>query len=50
VLLEVGDRTPGDVAEYPDDDLALVPNPDEPGRDAAGPRLRFAHKDGAPYE
>ncbi len=50
VLLEVGDRTPGDVAEYPDDDLALVPSADAPAPDASGPRLRFAHKDGSPYE
>jgi uncharacterized cupin superfamily protein len=50
VLLEVGDRTPGDIAEYPDDDLALVPSSDAPARDASGPRLRFAHKDGSPYE
>jgi|SRR6187399_3291470 len=41
VLLEVGDRSPGDVAEYPYDDLAL---------DAQGPSLRFSHKDGTPYE
>jgi hypothetical protein len=35
---------------YPGDDLALVPNPDGPARDAAGPHLRFAHKNGSPYE
>jgi uncharacterized cupin superfamily protein len=50
VLLEVGDRTPGDLAEYPDDDLAIVPSTDAPSRDANGPSLRFAHKDGTPYE
>jgi uncharacterized cupin superfamily protein len=49
VLLEVGDRTPGDVADYPDDDLAVVPDTDGRARDASGPRLRFAHKDGTPY-
>jgi uncharacterized cupin superfamily protein len=38
--LEVGDRTPGDDASYPDDDLkaALV-----------GGQWRFVHKDGTPY-
>jgi uncharacterized cupin superfamily protein len=41
VLLEVGDRTRGDVAEYPDDDIALVPSSDG--------KLRFVHKDGRPY-
>jgi uncharacterized cupin superfamily protein len=41
VLLEVGDRTRGDVAEYPDDDIALVPD--------AGGKIRFAHKDGRLY-
>ena len=51
VLLEVGDRTPGDVAEYPDDDLAILPAvPGTPSRDASGPRLRFVHKDGTTYE
>jgi uncharacterized cupin superfamily protein len=38
VLLEVGDRTRGDTAEYPDDDLALVRGPDG--------KLVAAHKDG----
>jgi uncharacterized cupin superfamily protein len=37
--LEVGDRSPGDAATYPDDDLEA--------RQAAG--WRFAHKDGTPY-
>ena len=50
VLLEVGDRTPGDVAEFPDDDLAMVPVTPGTGRDASGPRLRFVHKDGTTYE
>ena len=41
VLLEVGDRTPGDEAVYPDDDIRaeLV--------DTA--LYRFTHKDGTPY-
>lgn len=41
VFLEVGDRTPGDEAVYPDDDLAaqLVEG-----------RWRFCHKDGRPYD
>lgn len=40
VYLEVGDRTPGDEAHYPDDDIqaSLVDG-----------RWRFAHKDGTPY-
>ncbi|HEX2828345.1 MAG TPA: cupin domain-containing protein [Burkholderiales bacterium] len=40
VFLEVGDRTPGDAAVYPDDDIraAMV--------DGA---WRFTHKDGTPY-
>jgi uncharacterized cupin superfamily protein len=50
-VLEVGDRTPGDRAIYPDDDLAIAPLPEgTPSRDASGPRLRFLHKDGTPYE
>jgi uncharacterized cupin superfamily protein len=40
VYLEIGDRTPGDSAAYPDDDLTVA--------DVAGKR-RFAHKDGTPY-
>jgi uncharacterized cupin superfamily protein len=40
VYLEVGDRTPGDEASYPDDDLVA--------REAAGGWI-FAHKDGRPY-
>src|SRR5262245_66301533 len=41
VYLEIGDRTPGDAATYPDDDLvaALV----APGQ------WRFTHKDGTAY-
>lgn len=50
VLLEIGDRTPGDVVEYPDDDLVPLPNTAASTRDASAPRLRFAHKDGSPYE
>ena len=40
VYLEVGDRTPGDEASYPDDDLkaALVEG-----------KWKFVHRDGAPY-
>lgn len=40
VYLEVGDRLPGDMAFYPDDDLkaALVDG-----------QWRFVHKDGSPY-
>jgi uncharacterized cupin superfamily protein len=40
VYLEVGDRTPGDRATYPDDDLEA--------RDIEG-RWVFFHKDGSPY-
>jgi uncharacterized cupin superfamily protein len=40
VYLEVGDRTPGDTVEYPDDDLAA-----KLGQGA----WVFEHKDGAPY-
>ncbi len=48
LLLEVGDRSRGDRAEYPNDDLAIVWEGE--GRDAAGPTLKFVHKDGTPYE
>ena len=41
VYLEVGDRTPGDEASYPDDDLAMA---------RADGKWRYVHKDGAPYE
>jgi len=39
--LEVGNRTPGDEASYPDDDLkaALI-----------GGKWKFEHKDGTPYD
>ena len=40
VYLEVGDRTPGDAATYPDDDLKAV---------LADGAWRFTHKDGTPY-
>lgn len=41
LYLEIGDRTPGDAASYPDDDLQAV-------QDADG-KWRFLHKDGKPY-
>jgi uncharacterized cupin superfamily protein len=41
VYLEIGDRTAGDEAIYPDDDLHLVSTAD-------GKRV-FQHKDGRPY-
>ncbi|MFM9914289.1 MAG: cupin domain-containing protein [Rhizobacter sp.] len=41
VYLEVGDRTPGDHASYPDDDLEAHMN--EHGA------WQFTHKDGTPY-
>jgi uncharacterized cupin superfamily protein len=41
VILEVGDRTPGDAGSYPDDDLQAVLGPDG--------RWRFARKDGTPW-
>ena len=41
VLLEVGDRTPGDEGHYPDDDLQLVAR-------SNGERV-FLHKDGSSY-
>jgi uncharacterized cupin superfamily protein len=40
VYLEVGDRSPGDSASYPDDDLQAV---------SLDGRWRFTHKDGRPY-
>ncbi|ESA33099.1 cupin 2 conserved barrel domain protein [Leptolyngbya sp. Heron Island J] len=39
--LEIGDRTPADQAEYPDDDLLALPKP-EGG-------YYFAHRNGQPY-
>lgn len=41
LFLEVGDRTPGDIGEYPGVDLRAVINPDS--------TWRFEHKDGTPY-
>lgn len=40
VYLEIGDRTPGDQASYPDDDLKAV---------FAEGKWVFIHKDGTPY-
>ncbi len=40
VYLEIGDRTPGDAVDYPDDDI-------EAGLHDG--RWRFQHKDGRPY-
>ena len=40
VYLEVGDRGPGDGAEYPDDDMRAV---------LAEGGYKFVHKDGTPY-
>jgi uncharacterized cupin superfamily protein len=40
VYLEIGDRTPGDSAVWPDDDLQLI--------EIDGKR-RMAHRDGTPY-
>ena len=40
VYLEIGDRTPGDDATYPDDDLQII---------LIDGRKRFAHKNGTPY-
>lgn len=40
VYLEIGDRTPGDEADYPGEDLKAV---------MAGGNWRFVHKDGTPY-
>lgn len=40
VYLEIGDRTPGDQAAYPDDDLKAV---------LAAGKWQFVHKDGTPY-
>lgn len=41
VILEVGDRTPGDSATYPDDDLIAVQGADG--------KWQYRSKDGAPY-
>jgi uncharacterized cupin superfamily protein len=40
VYLEIGDRTPGDNATYPDDDLQIL---------VIDGRKQFAHKNGTPY-
>lgn len=40
VYLEVGDRTPGDQASYPDDDIQA---------EHVDGKWRFTHKDGTPY-
>ena len=40
VYLEVGDRTPGDVGSYPDDDLAA---------EQLDGQWRYTHKSGEPY-
>lgn len=40
VYLEIGDRTPGETATYPDDDLVLL---------TVDGKYRYAHKDGTPY-
>ena len=42
VYLEIGDRTPGDAASYPDDDLKVLKSPD-------GLSRTLVHKDGTPY-
>jgi uncharacterized cupin superfamily protein len=41
VYLEVGDRTPGESASYPDDDLDVVMGPDG--------QWQYRRKDGTPY-
>ena len=41
VYLEVGDRLPGDAAEYPDDDLRA---------ERSGPGWRFTHRDGTAWD
>jgi uncharacterized cupin superfamily protein len=41
LYLEVGDRSAGDSASYPDDDIQAALAPDG--------RWRFTHKDGTPY-
>jgi len=42
IYLEVGDRSAGDGATYPDDDLVAVKSED-------GRRRSFTRKDGTPY-
>jgi uncharacterized cupin superfamily protein len=41
VYLEIGDRTPGDEGNYPDDDLKAV---------LSDGKWQFIHKDGSPYK
>ena len=41
VYLEVGDRTPGDEGNYPDDDLKAM---------QVHGKWQFVHKDGSPYK
>jgi uncharacterized cupin superfamily protein len=41
LILEVGDRSPGDAVSYPDDDIRAVLGSDG--------RWRITHKDGTPY-
>jgi uncharacterized cupin superfamily protein len=41
VIIEIGDRSDGDMVSYPADDLQAVMGSDG--------RWRFAHKDGTPY-
>ncbi|MDA8365290.1 MAG: cupin domain-containing protein [Gammaproteobacteria bacterium] len=41
LYLEIGDRTPGDTASYPDDDLLAAMDGDG--------RWRFSRRDGTPY-
>lgn len=41
VILEIGDRSPGDAVSYPSDDIEAVMEDDG--------KWRFAHKDGEPY-
>ena len=40
LYLEIGDRTPGDEVNYPDDDVQIV---------LIDGKKKFAHKDGTPY-
>jgi uncharacterized cupin superfamily protein len=40
VYLEIGDRTPGDMVSYPDDDLQAV---------LVDGKWQFTHKNGDPY-
>jgi uncharacterized cupin superfamily protein len=40
VYLEIGDRSPGDAADYPDDDLKAV---------LVEGKWKFLHRDGTPY-